>query len=74
MLIHFIETRFLRRKRKPSPVLETVLIDLSAVLLWRGTWGLMDTYLFPTQPVFSFYFSILLGALLIVTIRQITQK
>jgi hypothetical protein len=69
MLIQYIEERFLKKKRR-SNILETLLLDLSAVFVWRGTWGLMDKYLFPTHPDISFIFSILLGIALVFIIRQ----
>lgn len=73
MLIQFIEEKLLRRKRS-SNVVETLLIDLSAVLVWRGTWGLMDEYLFPTHPNFSFLFSIFLGLGIVLFLRQSSKS
>lgn len=31
------------------------------ILVWRGLWGLMDLYLFPGHPEFSYILSIALG-------------
>ena len=72
MLIQYLEERFVKRKKR-SPIVETLLLDLSAVFVWRGTWGLMDKYLFPTHPDLSFVFSILLGIALVITIRQLSR-
>lgn len=73
MIVKFIEDRLFKRKRS-STVIETLLIDLSAVFVWRGTWGLMDKYLFPNYPDFSFIFSIIVGATLILAIRQFNNR
>jgi hypothetical protein len=32
------------------------------VMLWRGVWGLLDTYLFPGSPTLSYLVCIGLGA------------
>jgi len=74
MIINFLEERFFSNRRKKTNVIQTLLIDLSAVFVWRGTWGLMDKYLFPTHPDLSFIVSILVGIFLIITIRQANAK
>ncbi len=72
MFIQYLEERILKRKKR-SNIIETLLLDLSAVFVWRGTWGLMDKYLFPTHPDVSFIFSILLGVTLVLLIRQFSR-
>lgn len=68
MLINFVEKFILRHKAK-RPVSEALLIDLAAILLWRGVWGLLDLYLFPERPEMSFVFSILVAVVLMISLR-----
>ena len=73
MIIDFLEDRFFKRK-KQNTVVETLLIDLSAVLVWRGTWGLMDKYLFPNHLDLSLIFSIVLGIALVFVLRYFNKR
>jgi len=34
-------------------------------MLWRGVWGLLDTYLFPGSPALSYLVGIGLGAVIL---------
>ncbi len=47
------------------PSLNTLVIIFAIIMVWRGVWGLLDTFLFPGWPVISYIVSILLGALLL---------
>ncbi len=42
-----------------------IIIVLGIVLVWRGIWGLADTYLFPNNPILSFIISVLIGIFLL---------
>ena len=63
------------RKIKDSPKLaefkarhpngNAVVIVLAIVMLWRGAWGLLDTYFFPGNPIISYIVSMALGALIL---------
>jgi hypothetical protein len=55
--------------RKEVNIFEILLIDLSAILMWRGLWGYMDLYLFPTHPETSFLISVVAGLVLMVVVR-----
>ncbi len=44
----------------------TVLISVIAVVMvWRGVWGLTDTYLFPDNAPLSYLVSIFMGLVLL---------
>lgn len=44
----------LQTENKPSiPLLEILMGSLLAVAFWRGSWWLLDSYLFPDNPMFS---------------------
>lgn len=47
------------------PNANTLVVILAIIMLWRGVWGLLDTYLFPGSPMFSYLVSIALGALIL---------
>ncbi len=42
-----------------------IVIILAIIMLWRGAWGLLDTYLFPGSPTLSYIASIALGGLIL---------
>ncbi len=42
-------------------VVSTIIIGFAIVCFWRGVWGLMDLYLFPSNLALSFIVSVLLG-------------
>lgn len=43
-----------------------ILIDFVGILiLWRGTWGLLDLFIFPNNQLYSYLTSIVLGIILI---------
>jgi hypothetical protein len=39
----------------------SLIIVSSLICLWRGIWGLLDIYLFPTLPTMSYSVSLLIG-------------
>lgn len=43
--------------------LKNVLLGVSAVMLWRGVWDLMDVFLFPHNIALSATVSIIIGSL-----------
>jgi hypothetical protein len=47
------------------PNANAVVIILAIVMLWRGAWGLLDTFLFPGSPAFSYLICIALGAIIL---------
>ncbi len=40
------------------------------VTIWRGTWGLLDKYLFPSSPQISYITSIVIGITLLVLFKN----
>lgn len=68
MLSRFIEKYILQRPEH-RPIKDTLIIDLAAILLWRGVWGLLDIYLFPEIPQISFIASIVVAILLMLALR-----
>ncbi len=52
-------------KLKQYPSINAIVILIAMIMLWRGVWGLLDIYLFPGVPTFSYLFSISLGILIL---------
>lgn len=73
MLIRFLENTILQREKKRG-IGEALLIDLSAILLWRGSWTLLDMFLFPDNSVVSAVISITLGLILMLTISWRSRR
>ncbi|MBU2524779.1 hypothetical protein KKG71_06325 [Patescibacteria group bacterium] len=51
--------------KKKYPNLHTIIVVASVVLVWRGIWGLLDLYLFPSNPALSYLTSTLLGLIIL---------
>lgn len=42
-----------------------IVIIFAIIMLWRGTWGLLDTYFFPGSPTLSYIVSMVIGVLIL---------
>lgn len=60
-------------KKKNSSYLRILLIAVAIVLVWRGAWGLMDLYVFPDHDLFSYITSLVVGLLILVATRKLTD-
>ncbi len=67
-------TRFFMKKDKrrvkislkPAPaIVETLIIVIGIIMVWRGVWHLLDTYLYPENELLSSLICIFVGLLLI---------
>ncbi|PIO08756.1 hypothetical protein COU59_00260 [Candidatus Pacearchaeota archaeon CG10_big_fil_rev_8_21_14_0_10_34_12] len=52
----------------------TIMIAFAIVSFWRGTWGLMDLYLFPDNLIMSFSISIILGIFILYLTKNLIKK
>ena len=50
---------------KSKKIVKTLVAALGIVLFWRGTWGLMDLYLHPNNPLVSYIISLIIGLVLL---------
>lgn len=57
-------TQLFLRRRKYRTFL-AVMVATGVVFFWRGTWGLMDLYIFPSDPRLSYLISIAVGLLIL---------
>jgi hypothetical protein len=62
MLKQIKDSPKLEQLKARHPNANTIVIVFAIVMLWRGVWGLLDTYLFPGSPTLSYLVSIGLGA------------
>lgn len=73
MLIRFLE-KYILKKKQERHLGEALLVDVAAIMIWRGVWGFMDIYLFPTQAELSFAVSIFAGIVLLIAIKYAGPK
>lgn len=69
-----LHTRETKEKRSLRKVIHTVIIAFAIVAFWRGTWGLMDLYLYPDNPLLSFSISILIGILILYLTKHLLDE
>ena len=59
-----LEQKLLRTKlENKRTTLNSLIIVVAIIMLWRGVWGLLDIYLFPDIPTLSYVVSISMGIL-----------
>jgi len=51
--------------KKHHQLIFTLIIMSGMISLWRGIWGLLDIFLFPSDKIISYSLSIILGILVI---------
>ena len=51
-------------------VIITLLLGFAVVNFWRGIWGLMDIYLFPSNQILSFTISVIIGIIIVYSIKH----
>lgn len=69
--VNTIQTMFFKKRTSPAQVL---LIGTAVVLFWRGVWGLLDLYLFPSDPAVSFIVSAVLGIGILVMTHKLSDE
>lgn len=55
-------------------ILYALLIGTSMIMLWRGIWGLLDTYFFPTNRPLSYSLSVIIGLIILSVTGRIVKK
>ena len=56
--------------RKSDSNINMIIIAISVVMIWRGVWGILDTFLFPNYPLISYSISLVLGILILLIDNQ----
>lgn len=55
-------------------VMYAILIGTSMIMLWRGMWGLLDSYLFPTNKTVSYLLSVIIGFTILLFTGRLVKK
>ena len=54
------------KKEKPiKKIFLTIIIGVAIVCFWRGTWGLLDVYLFPNNYMMSSWASFIISLVIL---------
>ena len=59
------------KKRSLYGDVKIILLALSIIAFWRGTWNLMDKYIFPGNFLLSQLITIIGGIILLIIISKI---
>jgi hypothetical protein len=51
--------------KKKYPNLNAIVIVIAVVLVWRSVWSLVDLYLFPTNPLYSYLIGGIIGIIIL---------
>jgi len=62
------------KMRTKHQICFALLIAFAVISFWRGSWGLMDYYLFPENPILSFWVSLILGLGILVSTHYATRE
>lgn len=60
--------------RNWSKVFFAILIAFAVVCFWRGIWGLMDEYLFPSNHLLSLWLSVIIGITILILTRHTIKQ
>ena len=63
----------MKKKRSLKKVIYVILIGFAIVSFWRGAWGLMDLYLFPSNLALSFSISVVIGVLILYMTKHLIR-
>lgn len=55
-------------------VMYAILVGTSMIMLWRGIWGLLDSYLFPTNKPISYLLSVAIGLVILSFTGRLVKK
>ncbi len=64
----------MKKESHLKKVFFTIIIAFAIISFWRGTWGLMDIYLFPNSHVMSFSVSILAGVIILYLTKNLVKR
>ena len=62
-----------KKKLKKDSLTRVILIAIAVVLFWRGTWGLMDLYVFPDHELTSYIVSLAAGLVILFFTHRIAD-
>jgi hypothetical protein len=60
--------------RSIKKILYAIIVGFAIVAFWRGTWMLMDIFLFPDNDLFSSLSAIFIGILILVFTKNLIER
>jgi len=61
-------------KKEIQKIVYALLIGIAIISFWRGVWGLLDLYLFPSNQVLSLFSSVILGLVILFFTHKIIKE
>lgn len=61
-------------RRDLKSILHAILIGFAIVAFWRGSWGLMDIYLFPNNYLLSSVSAVIFGILILYSTKNLINR
>ncbi len=58
------------RRKKKFKFIRLLAIAVAVILFWKGTWGLVDLYLFPSNATLRYVSAITIGLLLLLATHE----
>ena len=55
-------------------ILFSFITILAFILFWRGFFGLLDKYLVPSNPLLSFWVSLVAGAIILIATHYVAKE
>ncbi len=63
-MIRHLKKKFIQLRKSDSNI-NMILIAIAVVMIWRGVWGILDTFLFPNYPLISYIISLTMGIIIL---------
>ena len=63
-----------KHKRSFTQILFTLIIAFAVVAFWRGSWGILDIYLFPENYLISSIVSIFIGIIILYFTKHLAKE
>ena len=54
-------------------IIFAMIVGFAIVAFWRGVWGLLDIYLFPTNVALSMWVSIVIGVIILIVTHDLVK-
>ena len=63
-----------KEKRSARRVFYAIIIGFAVISFWRGIWGLMDVYLFPSNYSLSLLVSVVIGIIILFLTKHLIDE
>jgi len=63
-----------KNERTLKKVFKAIFLGFAIVAFWRGTWGLLDIYLFSNRHELSLWISVLIGIFILFSTKKLIAK